>query len=200
MKFIFIRHGKDNEKYRGGWSALDLTDEGITQAKKLANYLNKINENMQIKKFITSDLKRAVTTTAIANNYLQLPVELEPLLREINNGDLAGMLNDEVIKKYPGLFFNTLDMTQKYPNGESPIEFFERINKWFNFAKEKYMNDDGAIAIVTHSGVINIIYYIVKKKEWSNKVKSFKISNCSIHILDLDTMNFDVENLNEFLK
>ena len=62
------------------------------------------------------------------------------------------------------------------------------------------MNDDGAIAIVTHSGVINIIYYIVKKLEWSNKVKSFKISNCSIHILDLDTMNFEVENFKEFLE
>ena len=34
------------------------------------------------------------------------------------------------------------------------------------------MNDDGAIAIVTHSGVINIIYYIVKKLKWSNKFKS----------------------------
>lgn len=200
MKFVFIRHGKDDGKYRGGWSNLDLIDEGINQSQKLSNYLKETNANLQIKKFITSDLKRAVTTTEIANHYLQLPVELEPQLREMNNGDLAGMLNDEAIKEYPGLFFNTLEMDQKYPNGESPIEFFERINKWFNFAKKKYMNDDGAIAIVTHSGVINIIYYIVKKMEWSNKVKSFKISNCSIHVLDLNTMNFEVENFKEFLE
>ena len=39
MKFIFIRHAKDDDKYRGGWSNLDITDEGRTQALKLAKYL-----------------------------------------------------------------------------------------------------------------------------------------------------------------
>lgn len=199
MKFIFIRHGKDDGKYRGGWSNQDIISEGKEQAHKLAKYLVENNESLNINKFVVSDLKRAITTANIANEFLDLPVELEPELREMNNGDLAGMLNDDALVKYPGLFFNTLEMNEKYPNGESPIDFYNRIKDWFYQAIETYKDVDGNIAFITHSGVINIIYYIVKGLNWSNKEKSFKIGNCSIHILDLSKMKFDVENYREFL-
>ena len=199
MKFIFIRHGKDDGKYRGGWSNQDIISEGKEQAHKLAKYLEENNESLNINKFVVSDLKRAITTANIANEFLDLPVELEPELREMNNGDLAGMLNDDALVKYPGLFFNTLEMNEKYPNGESPIDFYNRIKDWFYQAIETYKDVDGNIAFITHSGVINIIYYIVKGLNWSNKEKSYKIGNCSIHILDLSKMKFDVENYREFL-
>lgn len=199
MKFIFIRHGKDDGKYRGGWSNQDIISEGKEQAHKLAKYLEENKESLNINKFVVSDLKRAITTANIANEFLDLPVELEPELREMNNGDLAGMLNDDALVKYPGLFFNTLEMNEKYPNGESPIDFYNRIKDWFYQAIETYKDVDGNIAFITHSGVINIIYYIVKGLNWSNKEKSFKIGNCSIHILDLSKMKFDVENYREFL-
>ena len=32
MDLIFIRHGKDDDRYRGGWSQLDLTPEGVEEA------------------------------------------------------------------------------------------------------------------------------------------------------------------------
>lgn len=199
MKFIFIRHGMDDGKYRGGWSDQDIISEGKEQAHKLAKYLEENKESLNINKFVVSDLKRAITTANIANEFLDLPVELEPELREMNNGDLAGMLNDDALVKYPGLFFNTLEMNEKYPNGESPIDFYNRIKDWFYQAIETYKDVDGNIAFITHSGVINIIYYIVKGLNWSNKEKSFKIGNCSIHILNLSKMKFDVENYREFL-
>lgn len=199
MKFIFIRHGKDDGNYRGGWSNQDIISEGMEQAHKLAKYLEENKESLNIKKFVVSDLKRAITTANIANETLKLPVELEPKLREMNNGDLAGMLNDDALVKYPGLFFNTLGMNERYPNGESPVDFYNRIKDWFNEAIDLYKDEDTNIAFVTHSGVINIIYYIVKKIEWTNKEKSFKIGNCSIHILDLSKMDFDVENYSEYL-
>lgn len=199
MKFIFIRHGKDNENYRGGWNDQDITEEGKVEAQKLAKYLQENKESLNIKKFVISDLKRAITTTNIANEFLNLPVELDSELREINNGDLAGMLNVDALVKYPGLFFNTLEMNEKYPNGESPIDFYNRIKSWFYKSINLYKNMDGNIAFVTHSGVINIIYYIIKDLEWSNKEKTFKIGNCSIHILELSKMKFEVENYREYL-
>jgi broad specificity phosphatase PhoE len=200
MKFIFIRHGKDDGNYRGGWSNQNIISEGREQAYKLGKYLEENKESLNIRKFVVSDLKRAVTTANIANEALKLPVELEPKLREMNNGDLAGMSNDDALDKYPGLFFNTLGMNEKYPNGESPLDFYNRIKDWFNETIDLYKDEDGNIAFVTHSGVINIIYYIVKKLEWTNKEKSFKIDNCSIHIFDLSKMDFDVENYREYLK
>ena len=32
----FLRHGLDDERYIGGWSEVDLTDEGVEQVRKLA--------------------------------------------------------------------------------------------------------------------------------------------------------------------
>ena len=199
MRFIFIRHGKDDDKYRGGWSNKDITTEGKEQAEKLAKYLYDNKDNLNITKIITSDLKRAMSTADIINEYLNLPIELDSNLREMNNGDLAGMLNDEALNKYPGLFFSALEMDEKYPNGENPIDFYNRIKDWFYKTINCYKDKDGNILIITHGGVISVIYYIVKGLEWSNKLKSFKIDNCSIHILDLNTMKIDVENKIDYL-
>ncbi len=49
MKFIFIRHGKDDDRYRGGWSNLDLIDEEYEEASRLSSYLLKEKNNLNIK-------------------------------------------------------------------------------------------------------------------------------------------------------
>ena len=199
MKIIFVRHGKDNEKYRGGWSKLDLLPEGVIQAEKLANYLEDNKFKYNISQIVSSDLPRTLSTAKIISNKLKLPVIECMQIREINNGDLSGMLNSDALTKYPNLFFNTLSMDEPYPNGETPIEFYSRIKSWFDDFINKYKNHDKNILIVTHSGVINIIYHIVKGIKWTNKSHSFKISNCSMHILDTVLMEFTVENKIDFI-
>lgn len=66
MKIIFVRHGKDDDNYRGGWSKMDLIPEGIKQAEQLANHIKENNREYQIKKIIASDLPR--TMTAVLTN------------------------------------------------------------------------------------------------------------------------------------
>lgn len=70
---------------------------------------------------------------------------------------------------------------------------------WFSELSSNCRNIKGNILIVTHGGVINIIYHLVKGMEWNNKNPAFKAGNCSIHILNMDTMKFDIENKNDFL-
>lgn len=194
MKIIFIRHGKDDDRYRGGWSDLDLIPEGIEQAKKLAKHLRENKSVYNISKIIASDLPRTMTTASFISKELELPIMEEICLREINNGDLAGVLNDEALIKYPGLYFSSLEMNESYPNGESPNEFYTRIKTWFENFVNQYRNFNTNILVVTHSGVINIIYHIIKNIKWSNKCCSFKVANCSIHVLNIDTMEFEIEN------
>jgi len=91
MKIFFVRHGKDDENFRGGWSNLGLVPEGMEQAKQLATYLKEKNEEYDIKKIIASDLPRAKETAEILAKELDLPVTTEVELREADNGDLAGM-------------------------------------------------------------------------------------------------------------
>ncbi|MBD5526302.1 MAG: histidine phosphatase family protein [Lachnospiraceae bacterium] len=199
MKVLFVRHGKDDDRYRGGWSNLDLIPEGVEQAKKLASYLKANNHDYNITQIISSDLPRTMSTSNLISVELGLPVQKEIRLREINNGDLAGMLNDTALERYPGLFFSSLKMDEAYPNGESPNDFYVRIKTWLEEFIVKYRNANGNILVVTHGGVINIIYHLVKGIEWKNKGHTFKADNCSVHILNMDTMKFEIENRTEFL-
>lgn len=201
MRIFLVRHGKDDGNYRGGWSLVPLTEEGINQVKKLAEFLNTQKDYYNIEKIISSDLERARQTTNIINEKLNVNVEFTERLREMNNGKIAGILNKDVEKIYPGLYYNTLRMDERYPGGESPIEFHDRIIKDFKDIVKENKNHNN-IMIVTHSGVINIIYRYINNMEWSNKIKSIKVSNASIYSLILENNNryFELENYCEYLK
>ncbi len=193
MRIVFVRHGKDDDAYRGGWSSLGLLDEGKRQAQAVADYFRTSSE-YKIEYIVSSDLNRTLETAEYIATALDLTIHTDTRLRETNNGDLAGMLNSEALVKYPGLFFNTLDMDEAYPNGESPTAFYLRIKEWFeNFLKNPPISADD-ILVVTHGGVINIIYYLVKELEWTNKKPQFPIDKCSIHILNVNSMQFETEN------
>ena len=55
--------------------------------------------------------------------------------------------------------------------------------------------------LVTHGGVINILYHIVKELEWSNNQKWFPVANTSIHRIAINGNEkyIDIENLKEHL-
>ena len=171
----------------------------MEQAKQLAKHLKDNNHTYQIAHIISSDLTRTLTTANIISCELCLPIQKDFQIRETNNGDLAGMLNDTALKQYPGLFFSSLEMHEAYPNGESPNDFYWRIKKWFLCLTSKYRNVKGNILVVTHGGVINVVYYLAKGIEWDNKGRVFKAGNCSVHILNMDTMEFEIENKVDFL-
>lgn len=200
MNILFVRHGKDSDQHRGGWSQLDLLPEGKREAKMLADYLVQHKEDYHFTKMITSDLKRAETTATILAEVLQLPLEKESSLRETNNGDLAGMLNSEADQKFPRLYFRSLAMDKHYPNGESPREFYQRIKTWFQRFLQENDDSDEMQIVVTHGGVINIIYHLVNQIEWTNKSNLFHVKHCSISILNTKTLVFEVENQTDFLE
>ena len=200
MNILFVRHGKDSDQHRGGWSQLDLLPEGKREAEALADYLAQHKEDYHFTKIITSDLKRAETTATILVEALQLPLEKESSLRETNNGDLAGMLNSEADHKFPRLYFRSLAMDEHYPNGESPREFYQRIKTWFQRFLQENDDSDETQIVVTHGGVINIIYHLVNQIEWTNKSNLFHVKHCSISLLNTKTLVFEVENQTDFLE
>lgn len=197
MRIFFVRHGKDDENYRGGWSTKPLIEEGKKQVEKLALFLENQQENYKIEKIVSSDLERTKQTTNIINEKLRVEVEFTERLREMNNGEIAGMPNEEVEVKYPGLYYNTLKLDERYPGGESPIEFHDRIIKDFEDIISGNKEHDN-IMIVTHSGVI---YRYINGMEWSNKIKSIKVGNASIYSLIIENGEryFELENYNEYL-
>ena len=186
MDIYFVRHGKEEEGFRGGWSQRGLADEGKKQARMLAEYLYENKKKINFTRIISSDLNRAKETAFYIGKKLEMKVELSQEWREHNNGIMAGMENEKAEIEFPGLYFNTAGMDERYRMGESPREFLNRIEKAFYNLVDEVLEKNENILIVTHGGVINIIYHLINKVKWNNKNKAFKVQNASIHKIELD--------------
>lgn len=171
MSIYLVRHGQDDEHVRGGWCNHGLIKEGIEQSENLGNKLSAITFD----KIYSSTLNRAIETTNIIQRKLKTKnnVIYTDQLREINNGLLSGMKHEVAEKKYPGLYYSSLEFDEKYPLGESPKEFYNRIDNFWN--TEIIPQDKKNILIVTHGGVINIILHIFNDLTYSNKKMIFPI-------------------------
>ena len=202
MNIYLVRHGDDDERYRGGWSELPLVEEGIRKCEKLGEYLYNHKSEFNIEKIISSDLTRAKMTAYIINEKLKLPIVYDKRLRENNNGIFAGMLNEKAIKEYPNAFFLYFEYDERFPQGESPREFFERIKKaFFEIIDEN--SDIENLMIVTHAGVISIIYHVINNIKWTNKVKALKIAKTSISKIVIDddkNIKYDYQNYTPHLE
>jgi len=172
----FFRHGLDDEDYLGGWSDVSLTLEGKKQVEiagfKMTNY--------SFKKIITSDVLRAKETAEILASILSIEdFTHDSIFNEQNKGLLNGMKKDIAYIKYPEYKENvTVDMI--YPEGESLRDLYNRIKN--NLDKILSLEDN--TLIVTHRGVINMLYYILNDIELDMDKKRFNVTHASLHELD----------------
>lgn len=164
IELHLVRHGQDELNKLGGWSDNHLTGEGKQQIIEL---LNKIDSDYDL--FVSSDLVRAKETSEIINKKLNMEIIYNHLFREINNGKLKNLTKSEFETKYPGLYFSSLKMNESYPQGESPISFYKRVEEEFYKLIETHKNKK--ILLVTHGGVITIILCLVQGYVYSNQLK-----------------------------
>lgn len=176
MICYLVRHGKDDDSVRGGWSNSPLTEEGIQQVDRLAAEMQSAGKT-DIGIIYTSDLPRAKQTAEILSMALAVPVIEMPEFRETNNGILAGMNNQVASEQYPGLYWSTLDWEEAYPGGESPCRFYNRIADAWHAFKNTLQKNDQDVMLVTHGGVINVIQCIEHAMVYSNKENPFPVGN-----------------------
>ena len=74
MICYLVRHGRDDESVRGGWSGQSLTEEGVQQAKRLAEYVRENRDALDIRRLYTSDLPRARQTAEPVAQVLDMPL------------------------------------------------------------------------------------------------------------------------------
>lgn len=199
MKIYLVRHGMDEEGFRGGWSQRGLTDQGIIQSQKLAKHIKNNERHYGIHTILSSDLPRAVQTTKEIEQVLQVKTLYLEAWREMNNGHLAGMPNKEAEVKYPGVYFNTLQMNTPFPGGESPRGFQNRICKSFDelCMKLEHHEIEPNVVLVTHGGVINVLYYYLEGREWTNKSQFYPIDNTSVHVVEKREAGWRITGMND---
>ncbi len=169
-----MRHGQDPTDRYGGWSPYGLTEKGREQVHNAKNSLH----NKGITKIYSSDLTRAKETAEIIATELSLSVTYLPQFRESNNGLLAGILKTEAVKKYPGMYWSTLGWTEAWPEGESPEQFFHRIQgAWHDFKKQVGKE---VVLLVSHGGVMNVILCLENGIAYTNKKTRFQIGEAEI--------------------
>lgn len=75
-------------------------------------------------------------------------------LRERNYGVLGGLTKSEALEKYPEAVEAHKDPSNTDPEGESQIDFTERVLSAFASIKE---SDHDVVAVVSHGGPIKTI-------------------------------------------
>ena len=173
-----MRHGADPSDRLGGWSSFGLTEEGRRQVNSAKEQLL----NNGIVQVFSSDLARAKETAEIVAEALHLEVIYLSQFRESNNGLLAGMLKTEASEKFPGVYWNALGWTENWPDGESPEQFFHRIQSaWCEFKRRAGGRN---VLLVSHGGVMNIILCLENGIQYTNKETHFQINDADIVLID----------------
>jgi probable phosphoglycerate mutase len=157
LKLILVRHGETNwneeRRVQGGDSDIQLNDNGLEQARKLATFLG----NEPITAIVSSPLQRAIATAEVIANHHQLPVEIDQGLRELKVGALEGMSVSNLSTTFSQFLMQWWQdgEAMKLPNGESLVELQQRAWRAVERLLERHKtspehNEGTTVVVVSH--------------------------------------------------
>jgi broad specificity phosphatase PhoE len=154
MQLVVIRHGETNMNKEGRLQGskgpdLPLNETGRSDIAALRDTLILLPKMIS-----TSPLLRARETADILNERFHLPIILAPELMERDFGTLSGKLRSEVASE---LLEDDLEGHYDYRpyGGESAEDVRTRV---LRFLKTLPTEGDDPIILITHRGVIRILY------------------------------------------
>lgn len=170
MNLFVLRHGETNENITGmlqGDMDTVLNEKGIEQALSVRN---KVLEN-NIDLVISSPRKRAIKTAELAAP--SIPLIIDDRLRSRSHGEFEGKSRDEInIRDYWNIKKNI-----QYLKAESVKDLFDRVESLLKEIKEKY--NDKNVLLVTHSGIVRILYYYFNGIPEDGDLLEYESHNCS---------------------
>ena len=197
-ELFLLRHGESQgnaEKYLQGQEEYPLTDLGFKQAKALANYWK--TKNIQFDNIITSPQLRARETAEIIANVSGQNIEINPIWKERNYGNLSGKPLNEVRHLLEDPEANQLHH-KIGQTGESEWEFFQRGDKAMQSILKK---SPGKYLIVSHGGTINMCFRVILGIPPHNNFRSpiFRCGNTAFASLYFyqDSQVWYINSLNE---
>jgi broad specificity phosphatase PhoE len=166
MQLIVIRHGetdlnKENRLQGSKGENVGLNPDGIKMVETLRDGLLSTPTRMFV-----SPLVRTQETAVIINQRFGVPITLVPELVERDFGTLSGKLRTEVD---PALVESDLEGKYDYHpfGGESVDDVRTRI---LRFLSTLPLETDETVFIVTHRGVVRLLYDLFPGAGLSNEV------------------------------
>ncbi|MGN0383581.1 MAG: histidine phosphatase family protein [Eubacterium sp.] len=194
MRIYLIRHGRQCSKACNVDVSLD--EAGRKQAALAGDRL----KNYGIELLYSSHLKRAVETADIINDYINVEHVILPQLRESDFGILTGMMDEEIKQQFPELSRQRILMEEDIPylGGENGQMVYDRA---FPVIEKIAHSGVGAVAIVTHGGVIRSLIAGICGTSQAHRLSFAKdLENCSITELMYKPENgrFYIERINDY--
>ena len=171
-----VRHGQTDwnvEHRTQGHLDIPLNETGRNEAKICKEEL----VGVKIDKIISSDLSRAKETAAIINENFSLPITYDARLRELNFGDLQGVLAKDISEKD----WYLLNHEPHKIHAEPLVDVFKRMKSFFDEIDPKKNT-----LVVGHGGTVRMAMYLSHNLTSFNQEKfekiclGFKIKNTEI--------------------
>ena len=200
-KLILVRHGETNKNINNRLHASDdpesLNDRGIKQIEETAQ---KLKSFLPIKIF-TSKENRAIESTKIISNFLQIPFKKIDGMQERNWGVFTGKPWEEV-----KMVLDPMTLEERYNYEPSGGESWETFETRLISAIKKIIenNPETNIVVVTHGGAVRALMPFllgVPKEESFNHYPK----NSSLTVFDFNGESFtkvlidDVNHLRQLL-
>jgi len=185
LKLILVRHGETlmnrERRVQGGSSDVELSDEGVKQARKVASFL----KNEDIAAIVSSPLKRArATANAIASRH-HLSVEIDNGLKEVEVGEFEGMSISTLNTTFSQFLVQWWKGggTQRLPGGESLVELQQRA--WVPVEHLLAEGRNRTVLVVSHYFVILVI--ILKALDLPlDYFTKFRLDPSGVNILEIE--------------
>jgi alpha-ribazole phosphatase len=149
-QLILVRHGQTDWNREGryqGQANPPLNTLGREQAEAIAEQL----AGQSLNAIYSSDLQRALETARIIAGRLGLKVQLDPRLREIDQGEWEGMVASDISVRYPTEWETRQrdPLHARPPKGETVTEVATRV--WSAIDDISSRHPAGRILIVSHA-------------------------------------------------
>ena len=182
-----VRHGltrSNKEKIYAGWGEEGLTEEGVAQAKEVAEKLKGRN----ISAIYASPINRALQTARILNKHLDVELIVEDGLKEMKMGPWEGMSEEQLAVAYPKEYgiWNTKPGELKLPGRETLASLQERAVKAVQ--KIAGLNHNKEVLAVTHVAIIRTVLLFFNGLPL-NLYKTIDVPNTGIFELKLPKGN-----------
>lgn len=194
MKLLLIRHGESEADLLGvheGRADFPLTELGEKQAKCMATY---VAENYSPQIILASPLKRARKTAVILQSAIGCELIKEPLLKELNNGVLAGISRKEAAIKYP-MPAGGRPIHVPIQEGESELDIRFRAENVLSKILTEYKSYE-LVAIVSHGGLISHLLNSFLRQPNSSEF-IFPTGDTGIHLIEIKNQKRIVWFLNK---
>jgi len=158
-----VRHGEtawNAERRLQGHIDIPLNNNGLAQAEATAQNLDR--QGHRFTALYCSDLQRARQTAEAVMRRQGLIARHDERLRERHYGFFQGLTYEEAERQHPEFYrrFKERELDMAFPErGESLAEFARRVHEALYEIAQRH--PDEHVLVVTHGGVLDIVYRIV---------------------------------------